>query len=226
MSAESVGGTTAGVRVTWSTTVPPECVASVRVEFRTRSRGPVVATNTTTNTSQTEFIQTGLQCGTSYCITVVLTGETSYNGLHPVLRTTQVQVFTGGKLKVVCMHDISVTITWWWLYHCTDIPNPVGVRAEVTADNTSIRVLWSHQGVPMCVDHVGVHYQPEGGSLMRYTVDNTTATSATLSNLQCNTEYTIWVLTRSGGIGRGSPSRTVSLPARSMCTSYVTAYSI
>ena len=32
-SAESVGGTTPGVRVTWSTTVPPECVKSLRVEF-------------------------------------------------------------------------------------------------------------------------------------------------------------------------------------------------
>ena len=29
--------------------------------------------------------------------------------------------------------------------------------------------------------------------MMMYTVDNTTATSATLSNLQCNTEYTILV---------------------------------
>ena len=58
--AESVGNSTPGVRVTWSTTVPPECVVSVRVEFRTSSHGPVVATNTTTNTSQTEVIQTGL----------------------------------------------------------------------------------------------------------------------------------------------------------------------
>ena len=89
------------------------------------------------------------------------------------------------------------------------------MRAEVTADNTSIRVSWewSCQGV---LDLVRVRYQPEGGSLMIYTVDNTTATSATLPNLQCNTEYTIWVLTRSGGTGRGSPSRAVSLPARGM----------
>ena len=64
-------------------------------------------------------------------------------------------------------------------FNCTDIPDPVGVKAEVTADNTSIRVSWqwSSQGVPMCVDLVRVHYQPEGGSLMMYTVDNTTATS-------------------------------------------------
>ena len=63
------------------------------------------------------------------------------------------------------------------------------VRAEVTADNTSIRVSWqwSCQGV---LDLVRVDYQPEGGSLMMYTVDITAATSATLTNIQCNTIYT------------------------------------
>ena len=50
LSVESVVGSTPGVRVTWNTTLPPECVASVRVEFRTDSRGPVVATYNTTNT--------------------------------------------------------------------------------------------------------------------------------------------------------------------------------
>ena len=84
MSAESVGGSTPGVRVAWSTTVPPECVASVTVEFRTSSRGPVVVTYTSTNTSQTELIQTGLQCATNYYISVIVTGETS-NGLHLTL---------------------------------------------------------------------------------------------------------------------------------------------
>ena len=100
VSAESVGGSTPGVRVTWSTTLPPECVASVTVNFRTSSRGPVVATYTTTNTSQTEFIQTGLQCATSYYITVVVTGETS--DVHPTLNSRQVQVLVGGK-EIVCM---------------------------------------------------------------------------------------------------------------------------
>ena len=44
-------------------------------------------------------------------------------------------------------------------------PVPFLVRAEVTADNTSVRVSWGWlcQGV---LDLVRVHYQPEGGSLM------------------------------------------------------------
>ena len=63
----------------------------------------------------------------------------------------------------------------------------------------------------MCVDFVKVHYQPERGSLMMYTVDSTTATSATLPNLQCNTEYTIWVHVRGGQINRTNSPRMVSL---------------
>ena len=105
MSAESVDGSTPGVRVTWNTTVPPECVASVRVEFRTSSwGGPVVVTYTTTNTSQTEIIQTGLQCGTNYYIRVIVTGEprppSGTQMLSP--RHPNVQVLVGGKERV-CM---------------------------------------------------------------------------------------------------------------------------
>ena len=100
MNAESVDGPTPTVRVTWSTTIPPECVASVRVEFRTSSRGPVVATYTTNSTSETEFIQTGLQCTTNYYIRVVVTGKTS-DGSHPTLSGSAVQVLVGGKRSYV-----------------------------------------------------------------------------------------------------------------------------
>ena len=96
VNAESVGGSTPGVRVTWSTTVPPECVVSVRVEFRTSSHGSVVAANTTTNVSQTEIIQTGLQCGASYYITVVVTGK-NLMGIHRTVSSRQVQFSIGGK---------------------------------------------------------------------------------------------------------------------------------
>ena len=98
----------------------------------------------------------------------------------------------------------------------TDIPLPVGVRAEPTADNTSVRVSWewSHQGLLTCVDLVRVHYQPEGRSVMMYTVDNTTVTSAILSNLQCNTDYMIWVVARGGQTNKESIHRMLSIPAR------------
>ena len=109
-----------------------------------------------------------------------------------------------------------------------DIPAPVGVRAQATAGNRSIIVSWqwSRQGVLMCVDLVRVHYQPEGGSLMMYTVGNTTATSVTLPNLQCNTNYTVWVQARGGQINKTSTPRMVSLPARGMYMLFTPSYSL
>ena len=75
VSTESVDGPTApAARVTWSTIAPPQCVAAVTVEFRNIS-GDVVATYTTTNTSSTAVIQTGLQCTTLYYITGNDTGS-------------------------------------------------------------------------------------------------------------------------------------------------------
>ena len=68
----------------------------------------------------------------------------------------------------------------------------------------------------MCVNLVRVHYQPEGGSRMMYTVGTTAVTSATLPNLQCNTEYTIWIYAR-GGLNDAttwSTLRMIYLPAR------------
>ena len=57
---------------------------------------------------------------------------------------------------------------------------------------------------------------------MMYTVDNTIATSATLPNLQCDTEYTIWVYARGGTTSKRSVSRTVILPGTvRMCIYWV-----
>ena len=109
------------------------------------------------------------------------------------------------------------------VYAIADMPVPFGVRGEVTADNTSIQVSWEllRQGVPICVDLVRVHYQPEGGSEMMYTVDNATATSATLSNLQCNTNYTLWVYAQFGNTGGRSALKMTSLPPRGMQLHFV-----
>ena len=97
-----MSGSTPAARVTWSTTAPPQCVISVRVDFRTSSHGAVVATNTTTNTSQTEVMQTGLQCGTYYYITVVVTGEPG--GTRSTVTGSAVQVLVGGNEN--CVYEI------------------------------------------------------------------------------------------------------------------------
>ena len=97
VSAESVDDlATPAVRVTWSTTVQPGCVTSVRVDFRTNSHGAVVATYNTTNISQTEVIQTDLLCTTNYYITAVVTGVI-LDGIHATLSSRSTQVFIGGK---------------------------------------------------------------------------------------------------------------------------------
>ena len=111
VSAESVGGSTPGARVTWNTTVPPGCVTSVRVEFRrTDIHGPLIETYTTTNTSQTEMIQAGLRCSTNYYIRVVVTGEVRPPGSMPTTRMLssgpKVQVLVEGK-ETVCMFNFS-----------------------------------------------------------------------------------------------------------------------
>ena len=99
MRAESVGGSTPAARVTWNTALPPECVTAVTVNFRNNTSGVVVATNTATNTSQTEVIQTGLQCGTSYKIKVVVSGKPTYDGVPflQILSSNEVRLFIGGK---------------------------------------------------------------------------------------------------------------------------------
>ena len=72
----------------------------------------------------------------------------------------------------------------------------------------------------MCLDSVRVDYQPEGGSQIMYTVDNATETSATLSNLLCNRQYTISVYAVGGKTGRRSSFTVVSLPARGTVSVY------
>ena len=113
--AESVvERSTPGVRVTWRTTVPPECVTSLTVEFRNNgSHGPAAVNYTTTNSSETEIIQNGLQCRTDYYINVVVTGETS-DGIQPTLNSRQVQVLVGGKCTIKDWYLITATL--WWLY--------------------------------------------------------------------------------------------------------------
>ena len=106
MSAESVNESTPGVRVTWSTTVPPECVALVRVEFRRSMYSNVVTRYTTTNTSGTQVIQSSLQCGTDYYVQVFVAAVQRLGGVE--LQSIQKRVVVGGKEN--CLHEISTCI--------------------------------------------------------------------------------------------------------------------
>ena len=78
----------------------------------------------------------------------------------------------------------------------------------------------------MCANNVRIDYQPEGGSEMMHAVSDTTATSAILSNLQCDTEYTISVHARSGLNNKTSVTRMFFLPARGMNNVHVQSYNL
>jgi len=97
--AERVEGSTPSARVTWSTTVP-ECVASIKVEFRNSSRWGIWRSYTTTNASETAFtvltgtIQTGLQCAAYYYVRLIVTGVLSLG----TLSSRQVPVIVGGEV--------------------------------------------------------------------------------------------------------------------------------
>ena len=103
MTAESANGSTPGVRVTWSTTAPPECVVAVKVVFRTSSRGSVVTTYTATNTSGTQVIQSPLECATEYYVRAFVIGESQRLG-DIQLQSSQERVVVGGKEN--CVHEI------------------------------------------------------------------------------------------------------------------------
>ena len=115
VSAESVNDS---VRVIWS---PPECVTSAAVEFRTSTDGPVTGTYTTTNSSQTEVIQTGLQCGTYYYISVVVTVTIS-GGVQATLSSRQVQVsISGGKVSYCkCAWGINLMVIHYYMHRYTN----------------------------------------------------------------------------------------------------------
>ena len=94
-----MNSSTPGVRVTWNTTTPPECVTSVRVEFRSSPAGSVVTSYTTTNTSGTQVIQSQLQCSTEYYVRVLVVGLQRWGGVQE--QSDQKRVVVGGKENCV-----------------------------------------------------------------------------------------------------------------------------
>ena len=111
VSAERVDGPTPGARVSWNTTAP-ECVASVRMEFKTSSHGSVVRSYTT-NTSETEVILTGFQCPTNYYIRVRVTGVPPLG----TMESMEVQKLVGGKITVcrACSYCDQVLVHAAWV---------------------------------------------------------------------------------------------------------------
>ena len=79
-------------------------------------------------------------------------------------------------------------------------PTPTEVIALVTNVST-VRVTWqwtSSDPAPYCFNTTSVIYFPEGGSELSLQFSDPAATEATLTDLQCNTNYTVTVVATAG----------------------------
>ena len=86
-----------------------------------------------------------------------------------------------------------------------------------TTNVSTVRVTWqwtSSDQAPYCFNTTTVTYHPAGGGESFQQLSDPAATETTLTDLQCNTNYTISVHTSSGSNDARSIPRTVSLPAR------------
>ena len=88
------------------------------------------------------------------------------------------------------------------LHHCTTPapPTPTGITSQFT-NASSVRVAWRWTSLgpsPSCFNTTTVTYRPEGGGESSLQLSDQAATEATLTGLQCNTNYTITVVATAG----------------------------
>ena len=88
------------------------------------------------------------------------------------------------------------------LYHCTTLapPTPTNITAWFTSTST-VRVTWrwtSSGPAPNCFNTTTMIYRPEGGGESSLQLSDPAATETTLTDLKCNTSYTITVVTTAG----------------------------
>ena len=79
-------------------------------------------------------------------------------------------------------------------------PTLTDVTAQLTS-TTSVRVTWqwtSSDTAPDCFNSTTVTYHPEGGGEFSLQLRNPAATKTTLTDFQCNTNYTITVVATAG----------------------------
>ena len=105
--------------------------------------------------------------------------------------------------------------------HCPAPPTPTEVTAQVI-NASSIRVTWQWTGsgpAPDCFDTTSVTSRSEGGDESSLQLSDPAATEATLSNLQCSTNYTVTVVATAGLYRRKSIASIVLQGVTSMCVS-------
>ena len=96
---------------------------------------------------------------------------------------------------------VSLRATFFFLWDTPSAPpTPTEVTALVTNVST-VRVTWqwtSSDPAPYCFNTTSVIYCPEGGSELSLQLSDPAAPEATLTDLQCNTNYTVTVVATAG----------------------------
>ena len=79
-------------------------------------------------------------------------------------------------------------------------PTPTEVTAQlISASTVTVTWQWTSSGpAPNCFNTTTVTYHPEGGDESSLQLSDPAATEATLTDLQCNTNYTITVVATAG----------------------------
>ena len=130
------------------------------------------------------------------------------------------QAVSSTELIITYLYNSAIWSLLHWLLPClwTSLapPTPSEVTGLVTNVST-VRVTWqwtSSDPAPYCFNTTSVISRPEGGEESFLQLSDPAATEATLTDLQCSTNYSISVHTSSGSTDTRSAHRTVALPAR------------
>ena len=149
--------------------------------------------NTTTVTSAT---LPNLQCNTNYTIWVYV--ESGRNKPRNMSSPRMVSLPAKGMYKLYVNPFILFTIVN--TVPLPAPPTPTEVTAEITnASSVGVTWQWSSSGpAPYCFNTTSVTYHPEGGDESSLQLSDPAATETTLTDLQCNTNYTITVAATAG----------------------------
>ena len=126
------------------------------------------------------------------------------------------------------VHNLSYSLQYITKRSITPAPpTPTNVTQLMNASSFMVAWQWTSSGsVPSCFNTTRVTYRPEGGGESSLQLSDPAATETTLTDLQCNTSYTITVVATAGE--HRSIARTVYLPlpgiAQHVCTSVQIVY--
>ena len=109
----------------------------------------------------------------------------------------QQEVCTGSVMHYSYLSMFPLGVCFTELHYITPAPpTPTEVTAKLI-NASSVRVIWqwtTSGPASSCFNTTHVTYRPEGGSESSLQLSDPAATEATLTDLQCNTNYTITVV--------------------------------